>query len=316
MNCLICGSSSILTLEPFDDPRHRVEHCNDCRYETLRPLPTPAELLAYYSAYSTTKTDPAELRVLFEQSLEFFDYFVRTAGLDHSELHRLNFLEIGFGNAASLLGAANAGFRAYGIDLDESNVRAARERSSEYGVQVDCAALDIQQYRRDIPLHVVKASQVIEHTLDPLTFLREIHERQPPGGYLIIECPNNEAAFWYVKNALRRPFDRMNFYKSLKITEHLSGFTANSLAMLLGKVGYSVVFSRDYSVRDKLFQPENTLWYPTIAAGLRAAVKWNGRPSLNPYPFLKSLIGVFDKAASTLAHSGTYLAVWARKLPA
>ena len=307
-HCLICGSTEITALTPFDDKQYEVERCNGCQYETIRPLPTPAALQDYYSGYSTTKTDDADLTFLFERSLTFLKFFIERARIEESHLAQLNFLEIGFGNAASLLAAAQVGFRSYGIDLDEVSVMSAKDRAAQYEIEIDCASSDIHSYRRDIPFHIVKASQIIEHTLSPLEFLSDIYDRQPPGGYLILECPNNEAAFWRVKNMLRKQFDRMSFYKSLKIKEHLSGFTASNLVLLLEKVGYSTVYCRDYAFRDRLFQPETLLWYPTLTTGIARSLRFR-----TVYPFLKSLIPPFDAMASTLARSGTHLAVWARK---
>jgi hypothetical protein len=100
----------------------------------------------------------------------------------------------------------------------------------------------------------------------------------------------------------------MNYHNSLKIKEHLSGFTASNLVLLLEKVGYSVVYCRDYALRDRLFQPETLLWYPTLWMGI-----WVSLRSKSAYPFLRSLISPFDRAASVLARSGTHLAVCARK---
>ncbi len=307
-NCLICGSTAITALTPFNDRQYEVERCNACQYETIRPLPTPAALQEYYSGYSTTKTTDADLTFLLERSLTFLQFFIERMRIEKQYLAHFNFLEIGFGNAASLLAAAQVGFRSYGIDLDEVSVSSAKARAAQYEITIDCAPSDIHSFRRDIPFHIVKASQIIEHTLNPLEFLRDIYDRQSSGGYLILECPNNEATFWRVKNMLRKHFDRMNFYKSLKIKEHLSGFTADNLVLLLEKVGYSIVYCRDYALRDRLFQPETLLWYPSLATGIARSLRFR-----SAYPFLKSLIPPFDYMASTLTRSGTHLAVWARK---
>lgn len=306
--CSICGSPDLLRHTPFDVSDFHVVHCRACRHEAIRPLPTPAQLSEFYRDYYVTRTSDADLRFLHQRSLCFFAHLRANIGLADRPLSDLNFLEVGFGNGASLFGAATVGFRAFGMDLDEAGVARAREKAAEYGVSVDCVAVDMRNLRRDIPFHVVKASQVIEHTLDPAEFLAEIRDRQPPGGHLIIECPNNDGAFWHTKNLLRKRYGRMKHFNSMKIGEHLSGFTRRSIAILLERTGYEVVRCEDYSLRHEFLQPENLLWYPPLLEGISRSLR-----DRHPYVFLKSLIGVFDSAASALAGRGTHLSVWAKK---
>lgn len=308
--CQICGLSLIVKIAPFDSPAHHVVHCHACGHETLRPLPTADELALYYSDYSTTKTSDAELRFLYERSLEFFENFVANTDLKGTDLSGRNYLEIGFGNGAGLFAAAASGFRTFGVDLDESSVARARTVAPAFDVSVECSSGTIDDYRRDIEFHVVKASQVIEHTLDPLKFLQQIAVLQPVGGYLVLEFPNNDAAFWALKNLLRKRYGRMNFYKSLKIGEHLSGFTRESIAILLRKAGYRLLRCRDYPMRHRFLQPENLLWYPSLLEGVAESAR-----TRDPYHLLKSLIPVFDHVASNIAGSGTHLYVWAEKKP-
>jgi cyclopropane fatty-acyl-phospholipid synthase-like methyltransferase len=231
-----------------------------------------------------------------------------TVGINLETGRQLRFLEVGFGNGASLLAAAKCGFQAYGLDLDATAVASLERRAREYGLGVQCIHGDVSSLDQDLRFDIIKASQIIEHTLDPLLFLTRLFEHQTSGGHLLLECPNNEATFWYVKNQLRRRYDRMNFYKSLKLNEHLHGFTKTSLQLILKQVGYEVMYCKDYPVRDPRFHHENLLWYPTLRQGLRNLVA-----SGNVYVLLKSLIPPFDSMASRFRGQGTHLAVLAKK---
>jgi 2-polyprenyl-3-methyl-5-hydroxy-6-metoxy-1,4-benzoquinol methylase len=308
LQCPICGARDVARRSPFEAAQFWVIHCRACRHEAIRPLPSADEVRAFYSDYPTTQTASADVDFLVQRSLEFLRDFIARTELRDARLAELNFLELGFGNGASLFAAAKAGFRAHGIDLDASGVTRARSAAAQYGVRVECDATSIEAYRRDRPFHVVKASQIIEHTLDPGAFLSAISVRQPPGGYLIVECPNNDGAFWRVKNLLRRRYGRTNYFNSLKIGEHLSGFTRRSLALALDAAGYRIVRCHDYPMRHRWLQPENLLWYPSLREGISRTMR-DG----SAYHVQKALIALFDRAASACAGMGTHLAVWAQK---
>jgi 2-polyprenyl-3-methyl-5-hydroxy-6-metoxy-1,4-benzoquinol methylase len=271
-------------------------------------LPSEVELRTFYRDYPTTRTASGDLHFLIERSRAFFDHFLEHSGLKGAEPSELDYLEIGFGNGASLLAAAAVGFRTSGIDVDEAAVARARAAASGYGVRIDCVATDIRSLRGNAAFDVVRASQVIEHTSDPEAFLRGIAARQPLGGRLILELPNNNAVFWRAKNMLRRRYGRMRYYKSLKVGEHLSGFTKKSIAILLDRAGFRILRIQDYPLRHRFLQPENLVWYPSVADGLRRTIV-----DRSSYHFLKSLIPVFDRFASALGGSGTHLSVWAQK---
>jgi 2-polyprenyl-3-methyl-5-hydroxy-6-metoxy-1,4-benzoquinol methylase len=306
--CFICKVGKCRILDVFEDGLHQVVHCTFCRQETIVPPPTLQDIKDYYQDYGTSKFSDRDFRFLFVHSLRYFEHFFQLCGSSR-QWQGTNFLEIGFGQGASLLAAACSGLQASGIDLDAECISRLEQRTIEYDLAVNLYCGEITDLPSRLSFDVIKASQVIEHTLDPRKFLDEIAKRQTQGGYLLLECPNNEGAFWYVKNRLRKKYDRMNFYKSLKLTEHLWGFTKKSLALLLQETGYEVVYCHDYYLRDERFHHENLLHYPTLSEGVKRSFE-----AKNSYHFLKSLIPPFDLVASKVARQGTHLAVCARRI--
>jgi 2-polyprenyl-3-methyl-5-hydroxy-6-metoxy-1,4-benzoquinol methylase len=306
--CPICGAASVAIRTPFDRPEYRVLHCRSCGHESIRPLPTRAEQEALYNGFAVTMASEEEMRFVVERSIAFLKHFLEQSEMRGARTQDLRYLDVGLGNGAGLLAAAKLGFQSCGIDLDPASVARAAGQASRQGLQMECTATDIHGYRRDLKFDLVRTSHVIDLVLDPRQFVAEIAARQPAGGRLIIECHNNDGAFWRVKNLLRRHYGRMSYYHSLKIGELLSGFTAKSIAILLQGAGYRVTRCRDYAIGDPLLDHEKVLWYPSLFEGVRLALRqWSA------YPFLKSLIPVFDRGASLLAGRGTYLSVWAQK---
>ena len=306
--CAVCGSTELTVHTVFLEARDTVVHCMGCGTEFLEPTPSIAELEAYYSGYGTTETSETEFEFLFTQART---YFKQLSGLPiNGSGRKPKFLEVGFGHGASLVAAASLGFEAYGVDLDRAAIKSVVERAGKYGTAVKCIHGDINSVSSDLSFDLIKASQVIEHTLQPVQFVQQLYLRQPVGGRLLLECPNNEAAFWYVKNLLRGRYQRMNFYKSLKLSEHLTGFTKKSIQLLLTNAGYEIKQFRDYALRDRTYHHENLLWYPNLSDGVKRTLRQR-----DSYHFLKSLIPVFDSVASRVYGSGTHMALTAEKRP-
>ncbi len=278
-----------------------VERCESCGLEGLKPLPTKEQLAAYYDGYATTQTPLELLLPLVDISKDALRHFAKKGGL--SNVNGLSFLEVGCGNGASVLAAAELGFDTVALDTDPSSIARLSEVVADQGLSAELRrayVADLVNEKRTFD--VVKVSQVIEHVPDPGEFLHELSQLLKPGGLLILDCPNNDALFWRAKNLLRKRFNRTNFYNSLKLSEHLWGFTVRSLRKALESSGYRVLHCSDYSVRDHIYQPENATWYPSLSHGTRSALR-----GLHAFPFLKASIGTFDQGASFL---GRGMGLW------
>lgn len=305
--CFICAGK-LQNLFPFGDEL-KVVSCRVCGTESLRPLPTREDLNEHYRDYPLTRCSDERTLFLASLSVEALKFYLGNTQLADKPRGDIRFLEVGFGNGAGLFAGSMLGLESYGVDLDSVCVANAIDFARKHSVSVTCrqgtvAALAEQQARFDL----VKASQIIEHVLDPFLFVSEISALQPKGGYLIIECPNNDAAFWFIKNKLRRAFGRFDYYNSLKRMEHLWGYTKKGLALLLEKSGYRVVFLRDYAMGDAIFEPQSVLWYPTFAQGVRHSIK-----ARSWQPLAYAGVRQFDWFSSRLLGKGAGLSALCQK---
>lgn len=291
--CDLCnGQTQVLFV--FDERDNWVERCTQCHAECIKPFPTPYEIQRTYTNYHVTKTPEEDLGALIVYSTKALEFLLGKMSFSQTDPKDLTFLDMGFGNGAALLAASLKGIRAYGIDLDPVNVANVQSVSRKMGVSPACIRGDADTLRSmQVQFDIVKASQILEHLVNPTEFLSEVARSQPCGGCLIIDCPNNDAAFWLIKNRIRRAFGRMAFYNSLKLHEHLRGFTRRSLTFLLQKVGYRIILCRDYPMGSYIFQPETTLWYPPLNVAIRRSIK-----NRRIYDFLKGSIRMFDTMAS------------------
>jgi 2-polyprenyl-3-methyl-5-hydroxy-6-metoxy-1,4-benzoquinol methylase len=306
--CRICDGE-LISLSPFGDSP-QVTHCQNCHTESIRPLPTPEQLDEYYANYLVTKTPEDQLQYLISLSMETLRFYLKKTDLSQMATHLIRFLEIGFGNGAGLFAGARLGLNSTGIDLDPVCISNAQAFAEKHSLEATCLQGDVSALPgMEMKFDLVKASQVLEHVIDPVEFLSAISRSQPTGGYLIIESPNNQAAFWWLKNRARKSFDRLNYYNSLKLQEHLWGYNPKSLPMLLERAGYRTLLVQDYAAGNPIFEPQSVLWYPTLRNGMRDCLRQKAwRPLL--YPGVRA----FDSLASRWFHKGTGLAALGQKI--
>jgi 2-polyprenyl-3-methyl-5-hydroxy-6-metoxy-1,4-benzoquinol methylase len=307
-DCPSCrASSSLKVVHRFEDDRHFVVACTNCSVQTILPHPTSSDVSEFYTNYHNTRTPDEQMPFLIEKSVNLFER-LRKEGHLPSDLRTVRYLEAGFGNGASVVAAAQLGMQTVGFDLDPNNVSDVARRLKDRDLHAHIQCGDINQLIKCETVDFIKASQIIEHLIDPVGFVSSTSRLLSPNGYLYMECPNNSATFLQVKNLLRKPFGRMRFYNSLSVSEHLWGFNRASMTELLHSCGYEIVFCRDYPVRHKYLQPQTYFWYPSLLSGVMQSLSQR-----RAYPLLKSLIGVFDLAASVTLAEGIGLATLARK---
>jgi SAM-dependent methyltransferase len=177
--------------------------------------------------------------------------------------------------------------------MDRPAMERLSERIAREGLRASCEHATLHDLRaRSMRFDVIKLSQVIEHVHDPIGLLSDAHAVLADRGILIIDCPNNSAAFWLIKNALRKRYRRMAFYNSLELGEHIWGFTRDGLTRALQRVGFRDIDCKDYAIRDVRYQPEAGLWYPTVLQGMRTSLR-----ERRTYHVLKASIPVFDRLA-------------------
>lgn len=279
--------------------------CRECQVVSAYPIPSLDELNEYYSSYQPTQETPERLSTLVELHEGILEYLVSKIG--HRE--NLSFLDYGFGVGAFLKQVAQKGFHAYGAEFSKQNCEQLENFSRQNNTPIHTIQLS------DTPLESLSGKnfdcitlfQVIEHIINPLELLSSLSSLQSSGGILYIECPNNDALYLKVKNAIREQVNRGDFFDSLNPPQHLYGFNRHSMQVLLEKAGYIPLEISDYFYADGLHQVETLLWYPSFQNLLQNRSAWNF------YGVSKSLIGFFEPLASKFLGAGGGLYAVARK---
>lgn len=134
-------------------------------------------------------------------------------------------LDVGPGNGALILTAAEFGYKTLAIDLREDVVKGLRL----FGVQtrqVDIAELDdVEKFS------VISFSDVLEHMPFPKNGLLAARRLLEPNGVLLLSLPNMDSAIW-------RAMDAANSNPFWGELEHFHNFTRTRLYALLSECGF------------------------------------------------------------------------------
>ena len=103
----------------------------------------------------------------------------------------LRILDVGCGGGLLTEPLQRLGANVTGLDASAEAIKAAKEHASVVGLDIDYRIGDLSTIPNELDqFDVVIASEVIEHVLDPQSFIEEIHKLISPGGKLIITTLN------------------------------------------------------------------------------------------------------------------------------
>jgi len=143
-------------------------------------------------------------------------------------------IEIGTGAGFFLKAAERAGWQVAGIEVSDEAVSFATERLTLDVRRESAETMTFPPGSFDVAVML----EVVEHLLDPLSSLRRVRAALRSGGLLVLTTPNVDAL---TRLALG------SSWAVLSPAEHLYNFSADTLARLLARAGFSNVrIVRDY----------------------------------------------------------------------
>lgn len=266
--CMVCpltGEPMALRLVlPADwrrpEPPHdyRLYWSNASQYGELCPRPTPDEIQASYripnyytrgeAAERLNQTPPLEnlltrLRIGISWRRDRGTYIDQTWIARQCGDRPRRVLDIGCGNGTILAAFKEAGHEVLGIEPDE----AARTVAQSHGLPVvDGTAERLPPAVAGREFDFVVMTHVLEHTLEPLTAVRNAASLLADGGTLILETPNNAAIGMLQAGSTWRWLD---------VPRHLNFFTPVSLKLICRQAGL-LPLAVEYRGYTRQFLPE------------------------------------------------------------
>ncbi|MDE1894806.1 MAG: class I SAM-dependent methyltransferase [Xanthomonadaceae bacterium] len=136
-------------------------------------------------------------------------------------------LDVGCGNGDYLRHAADAGWRAVGIDADQQAVDVARQR----GMDARLGGIELFAGQAGC-FDAITLSHVLEHVHEPAEFLQAVHRLLRPGGVVFLDTPNIQsrgARRWGVH------------WRGLETPRHLVIFSRSALLGMLRAAGFVAI---------------------------------------------------------------------------
>jgi glycosyltransferase involved in cell wall biosynthesis/SAM-dependent methyltransferase len=281
--CLACGHTTSDPDLVYSGVRYR--RCPRCRTLVQSRRPSPEDLRSCYEISYPLRFRP---EAISERREELFESILDR--LEEMTAHG-RLLDVGCGGGHFLSQAARWGWHGLGLDLSLKTCLTARAA----GFQVVQASGEQIPFR-DESVDTVLLINVLDHTREPLTTLREAHRVLRRGGKLVLRVPN--AAFhrpWIRLLTSLGPLVRWHRWDALPIL-HVYGFTALGLRRLTERVGFSVVALRNSPLAAVTSQRSRAGWlglalplaHNSLAASLRAidrlsGGRWLAGPSIEVY---------------------------------
>lgn len=199
--CPVCGSTDA---RPFPRYACSIDHsyvrCRGCDVVYLSPRPVYDDkyLRGAYGGPAGTTYDEDAARTVVNRSLDLLEDAERLLS------GKGDLLDVGCSVGYLLSVARGRGWRVTGIDCSEPRLEACRKR----GLDVRNEDVTKAPVRRRFDL--VTACHVLEHTPDPVRFLRALGSRLKEGGLLVVEvpnidCPDERLKMWLGAKGLKRP---------------------------------------------------------------------------------------------------------------
>lgn len=223
--CRLCGGEDFVVVSRFDrwfNPLVNVL-CRGCGLVFLDPMPTDAEINAYYKDQfwlrSQGSDEPTEKTIMratrgAERRLSMLAPWLKPG---------MRILDVGSGGGEFLAVARRSGYEVDGVEPSAGYARYCRRT---YGIAVHAAPLaDVDMGGKTFAL--ITANHSLEHMREPLAALRRMHEHLAPDGHLFISVPDlGDPNMWPTR-----------FFHA----GHLVGFTHETLVMMAAKAGFALL---------------------------------------------------------------------------
>lgn len=140
-----------------------------------------------------------------------------------------------------------------GLDLREDVLDVARSKGyrSTYRINLNDERWDLEDIE-DGGYDCIICADVLEHLVNPSAVLKGLRPKLKEGGFILVSAPN----IAFIKQRVELLFGRFDYNPGGGIMDetHLRFFTYKSLADLLEKAGFKIIFIRGYNlVRPRFF---------------------------------------------------------------
>jgi 2-polyprenyl-3-methyl-5-hydroxy-6-metoxy-1,4-benzoquinol methylase len=258
MKCLICGGKAQKSIKNLFDDRYgapgkyNVFKCTKCGFGRLDPVLKEKEIGNFYAKYYPLSTfTKDEVLKSSHPFLNFKDWFYGVDNIAHKYVKGgAEVLDIGSASGLSLIEIKQLGAAAYGVEPDPE----AQKLAKKLKLNVHMGTLKINTYSKK-KFDYITASQVIEHELDPESFLKIAKSKLSENGKIILAFPNTDSIY-------RRFFDKR--WINWHVPYHCNFFSIHSINLLAANCGLKVIKLRTITPTVWTIQQIRSLKNPAV----------------------------------------------------
>jgi SAM-dependent methyltransferase len=203
------------------------ERCDQCGFVYLGPGTTRYDYDAEYDENADYNAMPPEQVLAHYRAAPNTGWALEQLARFKANEGFSSLFEFGASQGAFLKLAAELGYRVHGVELASASIRYGHER---LGLTRELEK-GLWRGRRDdeAPVDVACAFEVLEHSEDPIEFLRMMRSWVRPGGVILISVPNG-----------RRLSVRLGRREAQDLPpHHLMYWNARALELAVVRVGFS-----------------------------------------------------------------------------
>ncbi len=219
-----------------------IYECSSCHvvFFDRKTLPPPG----YDHYYDYAKT--------WDKDRVFYELKIRRRALE-KQVNRLRsltpgrkLLDIGAGPGYFCKIAVERGFDVTAVDVNPTSVELGRKY---FGVTYG----DLEKLQQN-EFDVIGCFHILEHIVDPASFLKKLRSKIKPGGVLVIHVPHREPLTYWMRNCARlgRAEDKLC---ALYAPEHISGFVRGSLQVSVERSGFRLIRSFNVNMWSMYYDP-------------------------------------------------------------
>ena len=202
---------------------HELYRCGSCRTVRVSPLPTPEQLSEFYHSYvGTADYTKKRARKIQRSRRRIKRLMGKTSGME--------FLDVGCNYGFAVAAAAALGLNAHGINIDDTAIASCQQ---EFGKVAKFDFRTVEDHAASgAKADIIYTSEVIEHTLNPNSFVAALQRILKPGGVLYLTAPDG--------GHFRVPGDFTQWTQVIP-PEHLTYFSRRGMKKLLERQGFTHV---------------------------------------------------------------------------
>ena len=231
-DCPVCGSADHAQIGSLDRKLKRLNThiCHSCGLMFHNPMPTDAELTAYYAStyrfeYQFLRRRPSASHQARKAREATSREAQITSVVDIAK--PLRTLDFGCGSGELVRQLAAKGHEAHGIEPGDSFAQHAAGAAGEATIHHGAwAEMRFPSGHFDL----ITCLHVLEHLNQPIAALEQMRDWLAPGGTLYLEVPD-------MAGYSNKGFDRFHF-------AHTLGFSHDCLVLALQKAGFAVMAER------------------------------------------------------------------------